>query len=413
MSNDTAGGATPPSASQSSGQPAFVNIYGGNGGQGGGAGIAGGAGGDGLGPRLVINLPQALIRPEPPNIQENVLVDPPRQDIEALVEVARPRLETACHRHNPETAPDNYCNLMLRKGRGFPLSIPGVQDSLPLPYQEKGVAIGDVGQITPDGAFDFFFNIFEPENHPINHGRVPPNFTPCDNRCLQDLFKLHHEPGNHVSAGSISPGIAPYRGFPDIPPSNHESQEEYPALGEQQYSVLPGMQHPVHQSRRRTYSLPLPPIAISAPVPQTYAEAYQDYPSSRSQRATIQDQYGPTTPTVYPHQYQYGGTSGSKPALQEPVLKYKDSPVEQRRDRRGDRHSEQRRAASMYPTASSSLATACPVCGNSDPTEWRTGVVSKVPVCYACAKFEKRNQKLRSTQMEEERTRRMLAGANR
>ncbi|KAF8157608.1 hypothetical protein K438DRAFT_1528975, partial [Mycena galopus ATCC 62051] len=61
-----------------------------------------------------------------------------------------------------------FSNQMLRQKRGFPLYAPEPQETLPTEYQECGVQIGDVGTITPEGSFDFFFNIFLPADHPIN-----------------------------------------------------------------------------------------------------------------------------------------------------------------------------------------------------------------------------------------------------
>jgi hypothetical protein len=44
----------------------------------------------------------------------------------------------------------------------------------------KGVSIGDVGLITPDGAFDYLFNICLPSDDPVNINRVPENFLPLE-----------------------------------------------------------------------------------------------------------------------------------------------------------------------------------------------------------------------------------------
>ncbi|KAJ7843054.1 hypothetical protein B0H14DRAFT_2265648, partial [Mycena olivaceomarginata] len=51
---------------------------------------------------------------------------------------------------------------LLHQKRGFPLYDPGPRQTLPQEYRNTGVAIGDVGRITPEGAFDFFFNIYLP-----------------------------------------------------------------------------------------------------------------------------------------------------------------------------------------------------------------------------------------------------------
>ncbi|KAJ7847076.1 hypothetical protein B0H13DRAFT_1534568, partial [Mycena leptocephala] len=62
----------------------------------------------------------------------------------------------------------NYSSQLLNQGRGFPLYVPGPQINLPVQYRREGVAIGDVGRVTPEGNFDFFFNIYLPADHPIN-----------------------------------------------------------------------------------------------------------------------------------------------------------------------------------------------------------------------------------------------------
>ncbi|KAF9485681.1 hypothetical protein BDN70DRAFT_974498, partial [Pholiota conissans] len=61
---------------------------------------------------------------------------------------------------------------------GFPLWIPEPDRCLPLPYRRNGVSIGDIGTITPDGAFSFMFNIFLPAGHPINPPELPEGFKP-------------------------------------------------------------------------------------------------------------------------------------------------------------------------------------------------------------------------------------------
>ncbi|KAJ7725745.1 hypothetical protein B0H14DRAFT_2410526 [Mycena olivaceomarginata] len=61
-----------------------------------------------------------------------------------------------------------YSNLLLNQGRGFPLYRPEPRTNLPKEYKQTGVAIGDVGRVTADGGFDFFFNIYLPADDPIN-----------------------------------------------------------------------------------------------------------------------------------------------------------------------------------------------------------------------------------------------------
>nr|GAT48223.1 predicted protein [Mycena chlorophos] len=67
----------------------------------------------------------------------------------------------------------------------------------------------------------------------------------------------------------------------------------------------------------------------------------------------------------------------------------------------------------MRPLRNASCGSKLPVCDHVDPPEWRYGKVSQTMVCNACAKYEARNDKLRSKAKEAERVRRMEAGARR
>lgn len=71
-----------------------------------------------------------------------------------------------------------YENHLSLKGRGHPVWIPEPNLCLPDTYREKGICIGDVGIITPEGGFDFLFNICLPAENPINAGDLPPSFAP-------------------------------------------------------------------------------------------------------------------------------------------------------------------------------------------------------------------------------------------
>lgn len=68
----------------------------------------------------------------------------------------------------------------MPKRVGFPLWFPEPGRRLPVEYRMKGVSIGDVGLITPDGAFDYLFNICLPSDDPVNINRVPENFLPLE-----------------------------------------------------------------------------------------------------------------------------------------------------------------------------------------------------------------------------------------
>ncbi|KAF8201900.1 hypothetical protein K438DRAFT_1671016, partial [Mycena galopus ATCC 62051] len=96
-----------------------------------------------------------------------------------------------------------YCHQLLRRKRGFPLYDPTPQQSLPQEYQTDGVAIGDVGSISEDGSFDFFFNIYLPANHPINNNQVPEMFCPLPRYESQEVYKRLYDAGDHVSTSSV------------------------------------------------------------------------------------------------------------------------------------------------------------------------------------------------------------------
>ncbi|KAF5330491.1 hypothetical protein D9619_005182 [Psilocybe cf. subviscida] len=76
-------------------------------------------------------------------------------------------------------SPDIYVDRLLTKTRGYPLWIPSPNMSLPLSYRRLGVSLGDVGVLTPEGGFDFLFNIFHDATNPINATvGVPDAFVP-------------------------------------------------------------------------------------------------------------------------------------------------------------------------------------------------------------------------------------------
>ncbi|KAJ7170942.1 hypothetical protein C8R43DRAFT_72172 [Mycena crocata] len=69
-------------------------------------------------------------------------------------------------------------------------------------YQRNGVAIGDVGRVTPDGIFDFFFNIYLPPGHPIN-ANIPEAFSPMVPFAPIDLVHLDFSPGSYISTSTV------------------------------------------------------------------------------------------------------------------------------------------------------------------------------------------------------------------
>ncbi|KAK6974355.1 hypothetical protein R3P38DRAFT_3133460 [Favolaschia claudopus] len=96
-----------------------------------------------------------------------------------------------------------YCGLMLRRKRGFPLYQPAPKSNLPTAYRENGVAIGDLGSITSEGIFDFYFNIFLPGDHPINGNRVPIGFVPLQPYDAIDISDLQYDAGSHISSATV------------------------------------------------------------------------------------------------------------------------------------------------------------------------------------------------------------------
>ncbi|KAJ7603227.1 hypothetical protein DFH06DRAFT_937565, partial [Mycena polygramma] len=66
---------------------------------------------------------------------------------------------------------------------GCPLWSPSPNSAhqIPVAHRKYGISLGDVGLITPAGAFDFMFNIFAAKNDPLNgNGKnVPDGFSPC------------------------------------------------------------------------------------------------------------------------------------------------------------------------------------------------------------------------------------------
>ncbi|GAV99971.1 Pkinase-domain-containing partial [Lentinula edodes] len=75
-----------------------------------------------------------------------------------------------------ETEWEVYARLLLPRKRGYPLWLPKPHQGLPEEYRRVGVRIGDVGILNELGGFDYLFNACLPADHPVNIGRVPPDF---------------------------------------------------------------------------------------------------------------------------------------------------------------------------------------------------------------------------------------------
>ncbi|KAF9526478.1 hypothetical protein CPB83DRAFT_817090 [Crepidotus variabilis] len=99
-----------------------------------------------------------------------------------------------------------YQEQMMHKRRGHPLWFPQVSLNLAAEHRAKGFSIGDVGNFTPDGAFDFLFNILLPADHPINGSEadVPEGFVPLgsfDQRQVREYREF--EPGTYLASSSV------------------------------------------------------------------------------------------------------------------------------------------------------------------------------------------------------------------
>ncbi|KAF8133077.1 hypothetical protein K438DRAFT_1641830 [Mycena galopus ATCC 62051] len=87
-------------------------------------------------------------------------------------------------------------------GPGVPLIHPKPPGNLPAQYRRKGVAIGDVGTVTAEGVFDFFFNIYLPADDPINED-IPEDFVALPPYREKDVIYDHIDPGDYVASPSI------------------------------------------------------------------------------------------------------------------------------------------------------------------------------------------------------------------
>ncbi|KAJ7227444.1 hypothetical protein GGX14DRAFT_329722, partial [Mycena pura] len=96
-----------------------------------------------------------------------------------------------------------YCDQLLYQNRGFPLYVPEPQRNLPAEYKAKGVTIGDVGRVTPEGAFDFLFNVYCSAHHPINANGVPDDFSPLPSYLESNVFCLDYDPGDFVASSTV------------------------------------------------------------------------------------------------------------------------------------------------------------------------------------------------------------------
>ncbi|KAF7317729.1 hypothetical protein MKEN_00860700 [Mycena kentingensis (nom. inval.)] len=73
-----------------------------------------------------------------------------------------------------------YARILADGSLGYPLWTPGPNTSphVPEAHRRLGTTIGDVGRITSEGSFDFFFNTFAAADDTLNNFGVPDNFVP-------------------------------------------------------------------------------------------------------------------------------------------------------------------------------------------------------------------------------------------
>ncbi|KAJ7056492.1 hypothetical protein C8F01DRAFT_1234006, partial [Mycena amicta] len=96
-----------------------------------------------------------------------------------------------------------YGKHLLGWGRGLPLLDAAPQGNLPIEYKKMGICFGDVGAVTPEGGWDFFFNIYCSANHPINCNGVPDGFYCLDPVKDADIYIGTFPPGSHVTSSDI------------------------------------------------------------------------------------------------------------------------------------------------------------------------------------------------------------------
>ncbi|KAF7374492.1 hypothetical protein MSAN_00333700 [Mycena sanguinolenta] len=171
-----------------------IGFHGGVGGGGGRGGMQGGDGGPGQGisfgnTHLVINTSPNPGSPAP-----------------SQAEAANSQSSASGTPDNPAIHPETqtYYNEMLRQGRGLPLFDPEPQLNTPAEWQTEGAAIGDVGQVTLDGSFDFLFNIYLDADDPINAHGVPEGFEPLPRENAFEVKHVNFKGGSFVGSHTVT-----------------------------------------------------------------------------------------------------------------------------------------------------------------------------------------------------------------
>ena len=96
-----------------------------------------------------------------------------------------------------------YEHHMYLEAHGFPLWIPQPDESLDPTYQPQGVSIGEVGIFTPDGGFDFLFNVCLPAGHPSNPEALPQGFVPLELKPTDVRQLPAHSSDSHLASPSV------------------------------------------------------------------------------------------------------------------------------------------------------------------------------------------------------------------
>lgn len=97
-----------------------------------------------------------------------------------------------------------YARQLLSHAIGYPLFVPEPSVNLPIQLQERGVSIGDVGIIMPNGSFRFVFSVCTPADDPVNCFGVPHGFQQMhlDPLCIF-LWPDMHKKGSELMSASM------------------------------------------------------------------------------------------------------------------------------------------------------------------------------------------------------------------
>ena len=93
----------------------------------------------------------------------------------------------------------------MSTGNGFPVFNTKGDVSRPHEHQLRGVGIGDVGTMGPDGDFTFCFNIFLDPKDSIHNTWLPPNFEQFEpSKPIRSTeVSEHFRPGTVIASSGI------------------------------------------------------------------------------------------------------------------------------------------------------------------------------------------------------------------